>query len=106
MDPQLCIPEEMIQRYIERRRTDLGLVETAIAKKDFDTLARVGHQIKGNAATFSFHDLEKIGISLEDSALRKDRVHAVQVTVAFRNWVEAREKLAGLTAEVTAHTAR
>jgi HPt (histidine-containing phosphotransfer) domain-containing protein len=89
MDPQSYIPDEMIRRYVERRRADLRLVEDAIQKKDRDTLIRVGHQIKGNAATFTFKDLEMIGIRLEESALAGDFMRASEISSDFKEWLLA-----------------
>ncbi len=66
------IPDEARQKYIERRRTDLENCKKALQQKDFDTIARVGHQIKGNASTFGYDELGTIAIEMEKSALSKD----------------------------------
>ena len=66
------IPEEARLKYIERRKTDLETCKNALKQKDFDSIARVGHQVKGNASTFGYEDLSSIAIDLEKCALSKD----------------------------------
>lgn len=66
------IPEEVRLKYLERRKTDFENCQKAIQEKDFEVLARVGHQIKGNAATFGFDDLSTVAIEMEQGALKKD----------------------------------
>ena len=66
------IPEEARTKYIERRKVDLESCRKALTAQDFTTIARVGHQVKGNASTFGFEDLSSIAIDLEDHALKKD----------------------------------
>lgn len=66
MEPQ--ITPEMKARYIARRRDDLAKLLEAQEAGDFATLRAIAHQIKGNAATFSFLDLEAHAIALESAA--------------------------------------
>ena len=68
----LDIPEEARLNYIERLKSDLENCKNALNQKDFDVIARVGHQVKGNAATFGYDDLGAIAIDLEKCALSKD----------------------------------
>lgn len=68
----LDIPREAIIRYIERRQKDVELCEEALRKGDFEAIARVGHQIKGNASTFGFPKLESVGIDMEKFGNQKN----------------------------------
>lgn len=82
------ITDEMRTRYVERRKADFELVDTALAKLDFETLKSVAHQIKGNAATFSFDSLEAAAIRLEKAALSEDQAEARLAIDEFRSWLE------------------
>ena len=66
------IPQEALTKYIERRKADLETCKKALQQKDFDAIARVGHQVKGNATTFGFDALSTIAIDLEKYAHSKD----------------------------------
>lgn len=39
----------------------------------YELAKRIGHQVKGNAATFHFPELAKIAIQLEEAGLHRDR---------------------------------
>jgi len=84
------LPEAMIKRYIERRQTDLAALEKAFAQKEWETFCRVGHQLKGNAATFEFFDLETLGIELEKAGETKNEKEAERLLSAFGKWISAR----------------
>ena len=56
------IPIELRRKYIERRWADLKKCHDALAINDFSFLINLGHQMKGNAATYGF---EKLGIIAE-----------------------------------------
>lgn len=81
------IPQEFILKYIERRKTDLESCEQALKSKDFDAIARVGHQIKGNAASFGFDDLGAIAIDMEASALKHDEENLHKVMNRFNQFL-------------------
>ncbi len=66
------IPAEIILKYIERRKKDLVLCKIALKEKNFLKISEIGHQIKGNASSFGFKELEIIAIELEDSALHEN----------------------------------
>ncbi len=90
-DPQ--ITAEMKARYLTRRRTDVKKLEEAIGKSDFATLAAVAHQIKGNAATFSFQDLESYAVTLEEAALASSLEKSSQAIQLIRDWLDRQTRL-------------
>jgi HPt (histidine-containing phosphotransfer) domain-containing protein len=81
------IPEEARIKYIERRKVDLENCKKALQQQDFDTLARVGHQVKGNAATFGYDQLSTIAIDLEAFALKKDTKGLDSVLARFTKFL-------------------
>jgi HPt (histidine-containing phosphotransfer) domain-containing protein len=62
------VPLKLRLNYIERRKVDASACENALQLSDFKTLERVGHQLKGNGATFGFEELAEIGRDLEIAA--------------------------------------
>ena len=68
------IPEEMKAKYIERRKQDYATCVDALAKNDYETFLRIGHQLKGNAASFGYDDLGVIAAELEKAAKAQDIV--------------------------------
>lgn len=82
------ITPEMRARYVTRRRADLEQLEAALKTSDFETLSQIAHQVKGNAATFSFTTLEKAAIALETATESNSLADARQAVAAFRAWLD------------------
>lgn len=86
-DPE--ITPEMKSRYITRRADDVVKLEAAAATEDYVTLRAVAHQIKGNAATFSFRDLEQHALALEEAAEAQVLAECISQIARIKDWVQA-----------------
>jgi HPt (histidine-containing phosphotransfer) domain-containing protein len=84
---QLLVTKEMRDRYIQRRRVDLDRLQIAIAEKNSEILQHVGHQIKGNAASFQFPELESLAIKIEEAGHRQDYAAGAELLEDFRLWL-------------------
>jgi len=87
MEPQ--ITPEMKARYINRRREDLAKLLEAQEAGNFGVLRSIAHQIKGNAATFSFYDLESHAIALESAAEKSEAAECAAHIGEIQKWVES-----------------
>lgn len=58
--------------YFKQRRDDLENLKSALAAADWETVVRIGHKIKGSAATYGFPDLGEAAAQLEEEASHKD----------------------------------
>lgn len=72
MTSKIVIPDEVRQKYIDRRKKDLADCRAALANSDFKCFAHVGHQIKGNAVTFGFDELTPLALEMEKLAAEKN----------------------------------
>lgn len=93
MDLSPYIPAEMKIRYVTRRKADLASLEEALRQHDGEAFKRVGHQIKGNAATYAYRDLETIGVELERAGASGDFEKAREALDAFRGWISVSDLL-------------
>lgn len=87
MDLEIVIPDEVRLRYIERRKADVETLRQALGKRTFDDFKRIGHQLKGNAATFGYADLERVAIQLEVAGDQQDHAEARRQFGLFEKWV-------------------
>lgn len=87
IEPQ--ITPEMKARYIARRRDDVAKLFEAQTARDFTALRAIAHQIKGNAATFSFEDLEGLAIALEEAAEAQHTDACATEIARIQRWVES-----------------
>jgi HPt (histidine-containing phosphotransfer) domain-containing protein len=72
MASEFVVPMQSQIRYLQRRLAEIELLNSHLAKGDFKSTETLGHQIKGNARTFDFLDLEEMGVRLENAAKEKN----------------------------------
>lgn len=82
------VPEEIKYKYLERRVNDLDACFESLKKKNFLSLERVGHRLKGSATTFGHPELSSIGEKLERSAVMEDEPQVEAVLKEFKLWLK------------------
>jgi HPt (histidine-containing phosphotransfer) domain-containing protein len=82
------IPEEMKKKYVERRRKDADTLSAGLASGSLEAFANIGHQLKGNAATFGFDELALIGERMEAAAESADQAAAQACLNDFNEWIQ------------------
>lgn len=85
---EIEIPEEVRQRYLDRRRRDIECLRSALDSGTFDEFKRIGHQLKGNAASFGYNELESLAVQMEAAAVREDLNEAARQLDLFENWLK------------------
>ncbi len=92
METDMIIPEEARLKYIERRKKDAESLRSALSMNTYDEFKRVGHQLKGNAASFGYNDLEKVAIQLEVAGEKEDHLEASRQLQLFEQWITKTSK--------------
>lgn len=82
------IPEELRKKYLERRVRDLESLEQSMESGDLETFSRIGHQLKGNAATFGYETLAELGRKMEEAAEHKSKEEAKQCSFVLKAWIQ------------------
>jgi CheY-like chemotaxis protein len=62
----------LLPRFLENRERDTVAIRRALACEDFDTIATLGHNMRGNGVSYGFPEVSAIGWRLESAALRRD----------------------------------
>lgn len=60
--------EDVFPRYLRNREDDMMKIQTALEKKDFETLRQIGHKLAGNASGYGLLDLGEMARNMERSA--------------------------------------
>src|SRR5262249_61091759 len=68
IDPDLA---EIIPGFLENRRRDVQILQTALRQNDMETIRVVGHRMKGDGGGYGFNKTRAIGEKLEDAAARQ-----------------------------------
>lgn len=86
------IPADLRQKYLERRAQDLVTLRHALEISSFEDFKRIGHQLRGNAASYGYMELEAIAIQLELAADNSDRELASAQLDRMKVWLDSLER--------------
>ncbi len=76
-DPEV---KEIIPMFLKHREEDLKTIAEALKTNDFESMRRLGHQMKGAGEGYGFDGITKIGADLEAYA-KEGNADGVQKTV-------------------------
>jgi len=65
--------QALVQRFLARKRGDLDRLRGALATDDFETMRRIGHDLKGSGEAFGFPELSGFGAEIERAAVSSNR---------------------------------
>lgn len=66
----------LLSRFRERRRRDVVDLRAALECGDFETIARLGHNMSGNGVSYGFPEISEIGERLEAAAVTGNAIAA------------------------------
>ncbi len=88
VDPVL---QELIPGYLENRGKDLLVYQQALENENFDTIAIMGHSMKGSGGGYGFNDLSSIGRAIEKAARNKDKESVRQSIIDLEDFLKRLE---------------
>ena len=59
---------DLAEGFLRNRRVQALRARVAVEAEDFESLRRIGHELKGTAGSYGFRDLSAIGVALEAAA--------------------------------------
>ncbi len=65
--------EEIVPGFLENRRGDVQILETALEQNNLAQIRIIGHRLKGDGGGYGFDAISMVGAALEDAAAREDR---------------------------------
>lgn len=80
---------DLVPSYVANRHKDLQTLENALNAQDFAKIQRIGHNIKGSAASYGMVPLGRLGTQLESLSERHDRHGIHDVIQAIRSFLAA-----------------
>ncbi|MBC7692742.1 MAG: CHASE3 domain-containing protein [Methylotenera sp.] len=78
--------EDLIPGYLSNRKAELIVLDAAVAKSDFTTLQRIGHNLRGSGSGYGLDQLSELGTQLEAAAKASDLAQATQVVGQLRSF--------------------
>ena len=82
---------DLIPDYLENRGKDLLVYQQALEKDDFDSIAVLGHSMKGSGGGYGFNDLSSIGRAIEKAAQSRDKESVHQSIINLTDFLNKLE---------------
>ena len=83
--------EPIVTRFLGRKRREPPLLREALRSRDYETIRRLGHDLKGAGEGFGFPELSVIGAQLEGCARTRDADTITQQIEAMEAFLAAVE---------------
>ncbi len=83
--------DEFLDEYWEHREEDLVTLRDALEERDFPTVQRLGHQMRGSGGCYGLPEVTEVGAELEEAGSKEDSdrvrsgIHVLAGLVADRN---------------------
>ena len=84
----------LLPGYLGRRREEIQKIPELVKTQNYASLRDIGHRLIGNASTYGFIKLSKVGSELEEAALAQNERKILQILTDFENCVNHIEMLA------------
>ena len=81
------IPPAMVTDYIDKCRTGLLALRTAVNESEYEVLRFSGHRLKGTGSAYGFPPLTTIGASLEQAAIGRNRKELLSQVGALEEYL-------------------
>jgi HPt (histidine-containing phosphotransfer) domain-containing protein len=89
MSDNLHLPsEELKDQYIQRRRDELKVYMDSLKSRDFESIGRIGHRLRGNGVSFGFPELSSLGEKMETAAKQKELSILRKLSIDLMNWLD------------------
>lgn len=69
VDPDLA---DLAPAFLEHRRADITTLREALEQQDYQSIHRIGHNMKGDSGALGFQGLSEVGRELEHAALQRN----------------------------------
>jgi HPt (histidine-containing phosphotransfer) domain-containing protein len=66
------VVKALLPTFLQRRAGDVQRIHDALAVNDFDVIATIGHNLRGNGASYGFPALSTLGEAIEKAAVARD----------------------------------
>lgn len=74
----------LVPAFLEKRNAELAVLEAALATRAFDTLYRLGHNLRGSGGSFGFPAMSEIGARMERAAQAGDEAAMAREIACLR----------------------
>ena len=63
---------KLVGQYLQNREGDIGKLQDALRRDDFETIRVTGHNLYGSGSAYGLDEVSRIGANLEQAAEQQD----------------------------------
>ena len=78
---------ELVPEYLKNRKLELAELGKLLEASNFKKMETIGHRLKGNAKSYGFEDLGKLGARLELASKEKNSTQAFEVITEMEKFL-------------------
>ena len=82
---------KLLPRFISHRARDVETIRQALQQPDFETIARIGHNMRGNGRAYGFPDIAAIGEAMEIAANTGSANGVLTHLAALETWLASQD---------------
>jgi HPt (histidine-containing phosphotransfer) domain-containing protein len=82
-----AIATRLLPKFIGHRARDLETLRDALAQRDFETVGRIGHNMRGNGHSYGFPEIGLLGERLEAAADTRNEPAIGEQLAALEAWL-------------------
>tara|TARA_Y100000590_G_scaffold470750_1_gene669263 strand:+ start:31917 stop:32249 length:333 start_codon:yes stop_codon:yes gene_type:complete len=80
--------EEIIPMFIDNRHKDLKELDEHLVSNDIQSIEVIAHKLAGNAGSYGFMDLSKVGASLEEACKEKNQEDIKKYILEYKDFMK------------------
>ncbi len=77
----------LVRSFVDHRRSDLACLLARLQEGDYETIAILGHRMRGSAPSYGFPELAALGERLEAAALERNADDVRREAGALAAWL-------------------
>jgi HPt (histidine-containing phosphotransfer) domain-containing protein len=85
--PRSAVVTALIPKFLANRRRDAAAARACLGRGDFDTIARIGHNMRGNGPSYGFAEIADLGEHMEAAAERRDTQRVLEQIDSLDAWL-------------------
>ena len=86
VDPEIA---DLVPGFLTNRRAEAQAMRRALTEPDLKGLARLGHDLRGCAPSYGFHELGRLGGEVESAAQRGNAAEVESYVSAIEDYLAA-----------------
>lgn len=82
---------KLVGQYLQNREGDIGKLQDALRRDDFDSIRVTGHNLYGSGSAYGLDEVSRIGANLEKAAEQQDSIGVARLVVELAEFLRTVE---------------